>query len=64
VLAQLLGAQQVLGGGESQRLLSLLIGAQRLAQATLRCPDVGQRDRTAEDVAMCPVRRIPSTQTE
>ena len=81
MLAQLLGAQQVLGGGrqvvtlegdlahphvhvrgspqhgpvlaggESQRLL---IGAQRLAKATLHAPDVGQRDRAAEDVSDVP----------
>ena len=81
VLAQLLGAQQVPGGGrqvvalasdlahphvhvrrspqhrpvlvggESQRLL---VGAQRLTQATLRDADVRQRDRAAEDVGDVP----------
>jgi hypothetical protein len=38
-------------GGESKRLL---IGAQRLAQAALGDPDVGQRDRAAEDVGDVP----------
>ena len=38
-------------GGESQRLL---VGAQRLAQATLGDPDVRQRDRAAEDVSDVP----------
>jgi hypothetical protein len=41
----------VLVGGESQRPL---IGAQGLAQAPLRDPEVGQRDRAAEDVGDVP----------
>jgi hypothetical protein len=48
-------------GGEAQRLL---VGAQRLAQATLGASDVGQRDRTAEDIGNVPGPLQPSTQTE